>query len=153
MKDEAGRTIGIRHRGDDGGRWSETGSKPGLFYGKDWKDARTIYVTEGPTDTAAVITTGLHAIGRSSCNTGGPRLRLMLMGRRVVIVGDRDEPKVRPDGTEFFPGQEGADRLREQLRRVCGSVKVILPPEPYKDVRQWVANGATAFDIMERKGT
>jgi len=62
--------------------------------------------------------------------------------RRVVIVADRDPPKTLQNGSQFFPGQEGAIRLAKQLKPLTRSVRMIKPPSS-KDMREWYRTGAT----------
>lgn len=62
--------------------------------------------------------------------------------RDVVIMSDRDEAKERPDGSVFYPGQEGAAILAKAILPVVRSVKIVKPPF-CKDVRAWLNAGAT----------
>lgn len=143
MRDAAGAVVGIRLRNENGDKWSVSGSRQGLFYDPAMPRSEPVLICEGPTDTAAVLSIGFCAVGRPSCRGGGAFLADLLAGRRVVIVADRDEAKVRPDGSFWYPGQEGAADLADQLTRTCHSVKLVKPPEPHKDVRDWIFNGGT----------
>jgi phage/plasmid primase-like uncharacterized protein len=60
----------------------------------------------------------------------------------VIIVADRDEPKHRPDGSVWLPGQEGAAKLCTAIRPFVRSLKTVKPPFA-KDVRDWAGAGAT----------
>jgi hypothetical protein len=142
----AGTITGLRLRADDGLKWAVTGSRQGLFVsdGGDVADlVEEIAVCEGATDTAAAMDLGLYAIGRPSCSGMEAQVAAVCVGRRVVIIGDCDAPKTRPDGTTWRPGQEGAAKLAAALRGKCKSVKLILPLRG-KDARQWLQSGATA---------
>ena len=146
MRSPAGTMIGIRLRADDGLKWAVTGSKQGLFLpdgGEVGDQVEEIAVCEGPTDTAAAMDLGLNAIGRPSCAGLETEASAVCVGRRVVIIGDCDAPKTRPDGTIWHPGQEGAAKFAAILRGKCKSVKLILPLRG-KDIRQWLQAGATA---------
>ncbi len=99
-----------------------------------------LFVCEGPTDTAAMLDLGFSAVG------GRVAVALQVMRKRmsnstvrsvVVIVADNDEP-----------GVNGANRLAEDLRSVCKSLKVISPPARYKDVRSWKLAGATRERVI-----
>lgn len=150
MRDAAGQIIGIRLRSPEGGKYAVTGSSQGLFMPRYFLNGgEPVYVCEGPTDTAAVLDLGFAAVGRPSCRGGGPMLAKRLAGRAVVIVADRDEPKFRPDGSVWYPGRDGAADLAKQLVDHCSSVKVIQPPPPYKDAREWISGGGTrnAFQL------
>lgn len=59
----------------------------------------------------------------------------------VVIVADRDVAKYRPDGTPFWPGQEGAKQLSFTLKTVAARTTIIIPKA--KDLREWYQKGAT----------
>lgn len=156
MYDGLRRVIGIRVRNKIGQKWAVPGSRNGLFVPyltpdqmietKEWA------VVEGPTDTAACLTLGIMAIGRPSCSAGIEYTVDLLRGKSVVIIGNYDSPKTRPDGTTFYPGQDGAAKLADELARVCKSVRVIYPRSGSKDVREWLANGLTRDELLAVKG-
>lgn len=129
MRDGAGNQIGIRLRTEDGQKFAVKGSRNGLFI-PSIVPHRTLYVCEGPTDTAAALTIGLYAIGRPSCNCGGPELKnaaRRLGVRNLVVVADNDEP-----------GRQGAVKIIKDV----GLPSVIWTP-PAKDLRQFVQAGGT----------
>jgi phage/plasmid primase-like uncharacterized protein len=140
-----GKVIGVRLRAENGQKWAVSGSRQGLFI-PDGQSAPDdpVLVCEGPTDTAALLDLGFYAIGRPSCSGGSLTLAAMLAGCHVVIVGDRDEPKTRPDGSVFFPGQDGAERLAEALLLARAQTVRIVYPLNAKDAREWKRAGATA---------
>lgn len=145
MRDGRDRIIGIRVRGKKG-KWSVPGSRNGLFWpekvysGSDWP----LVICEGPTDTAALLDLEFDAIGRPSCSGGNEHVMEFLRGKRrdVVVMSDNDRAKQRPDGSVWFPGQEGALRLAVQIKSLVRSVKVCRPPS-HKDIRAWKMAGAT----------
>lgn len=149
MRDGRERIIGIRVRGSEG-KWCVRGSRNGLFWpegvysGSDWP----LVICEGPTDCAALLDMEFDAIGRPSCLGGVDHVIEFLKGRRrdVIIVSDKDEPKNRPDGSVWFPGQEGAMRLSRAILPFVRSVRVVKPPF-HKDVREWCLAGATRETI------
>ncbi len=67
MRDAVGGVIGIRLRCPHTARkWAVPGSRAGLFYPAEiFKAERSlrVFVTEGPTDTAALLSIGLPAVG------------------------------------------------------------------------------------------
>jgi len=144
MSDGAGRHIGIRLRNNDGFKWAITGSRQGIFLPQQSVtngNARWIaYLPEGPTDTAAMLTMGLFAIGRPSCNGGNEQIKEALKRLRigrVVVVADNDG--IKTGGRR--PGLEGAIKLKKFL----GLPSVIwMPPSPIKDVREFLNKGGTA---------
>jgi hypothetical protein len=141
MSDGMGGYIGIRLRNADGFKWAVTGSRQGIFIPNGTKiEPRICYLPEGPTDTAALLTLGLFAIGRPNCLGGGEFIKeaLKRLGiYRVVIVSDNDQ--IKQDGKR--PGLEGAIKLKKFL----GLASVIwIPPSPIKDVREFLNKGGTA---------
>jgi hypothetical protein len=132
MCDGRGEIVGIRTRSDRGAKRAIAGSRSGLFVPDRWLDDGPIYVCEGPTDCAALLTLGLNAVGRASCNEGGRELLAMRNGRSYVIVADNDKV-----------GIDGARRLAALL----GGAPMIRPPDGFKDVRAWVNAKATRADV------
>jgi len=134
MFDAERRAIGIRLRADDGHKWAVTGSRNGLFWPDGLHSDGLLLISEGSTDTAALLDLGYDAIGRPSC-TGAVDLVIevarRLRRREVVIVADADGP-----------GIDGADRLAEQLTLAHRRPRVIRPLVG-KDARAWVRAGAT----------
>lgn len=151
MRDAQENVIGIRLRADNGQKFCVPGSSTGLFWpmGVYRNSVQTLFICEGPTDCAALLDMGFDAIGRPSCMGGVDLIKQWLKGywRDVVIMADKDEPKKRPDGSTWLPGQEGAERLAKEIKPLCKSLKVIKPPK-HKDIRQWYINGATAQTVM-----
>ncbi len=108
----SGSIVGVRLRNVAGEKWAITGSKEGLFwpFGEPPEDG-VLYVCEGPTDTTAAATLGLWAVGRPSCTGATEHLRELcrrMRAKRIVIIGDNDPAKQRPDGSFWYPGREGA---------------------------------------------
>ncbi len=135
-----GRVVGVRTRDiASANKMALPGGREGLFVpsglanGLDW-----LAVTEGPTDTAALLSLGIEAIGRPNC-TGGVdeclRLALVLKPRRVAVMLDRDEPGIR-----------GGVALARRLADVVADVRCVLPP--VKDARAWVAAGAKRAEVL-----
>lgn len=130
------RLVGIRLRYMDGAKRSVRGSRSGLFLPRRmFTPAQPIFIAEGPTDTAALLSLGLQAIGRPSCR--GQHLEVIdfvcrfLRAKDVIICADRDGD-----------GRRGALHLADDLVDRVRSLKVITPPR-HKDVREWVKAGAT----------
>lgn len=122
-------TIGIRLRDQAGHKWAVTGSRQGLFL-PAVEPQETVWVCEGPTDTAAGVTIGLYCIGRPSCRGSVVDLNTAIRqagSRRVVILADNDGP-----------GYSGALDFQKQ----CPIPSLILVP-PAKDLRKFVQMGGT----------
>lgn len=141
MVDATGRVIGIRRRLPSGRKLSVKGGHDGVFIPDDLGTPDPLLISEGPTDTAALLDLGFPAIGRPSCS-GGTRHIIALVREAapgtVVIVADPDEP-----------GQRGADRLASAVRIYCRDVRIITPPAPHKDARAWKQAGATREKVEE----
>jgi hypothetical protein len=154
MHDSTGNMIGVRLRGTDGSKWAVTGSQNGLFIpgglkagAPDW-----LLVCEGPTDTAALLDLEFDAIGRASCGTGADfviQYAKLQKRKNICIMADFDEPKKRPDGSTWRPGQEGAARLAEALTAKGLRPKIITPLYPHKDIRAWYVAGATRHAVLQ----
>jgi hypothetical protein len=141
MTDRDHRVRGIRLRLPDGHKLSVRGGREGLFIPEGLTPADDLLlVSEGPTDTAALLDLNFQAVGRPSC-TGGLRLLveavLKWRPREVVVVADSDPP-----------GQRGAENLAHQLLVYCAVVRLITPPAPFKDVRLWKMGGATRANFL-----
>jgi 5S rRNA maturation endonuclease (ribonuclease M5) len=130
MRDGFGDPIGIRLRTSDGKKFAVTGSRQGLFI-SEYKPQPDLYICEGPTDTAAMLSIGLYAIGRPSCLGCEDMIRDFIRVnkiRTVTIVADADEP-----------GQRGAEKLQTSLKVKS---KIWTPQE--KDIREAVKKGITS---------
>jgi hypothetical protein len=135
-----GRVCGLRLRYPDGAKLALKGGKEGLFVPGDLTTTSgSLFIAEGPTDTAALLDMGFDAVGRPSC-TGGVRHILDFVAAArwlsAVIVADTDAP-----------GQAGARSLAAALAVRCRDVRVITPPHPFKDARAWKQGGATREEV------
>jgi hypothetical protein len=139
MCDAYGNVIGIRLR-NDRGKFAVTGSKQGIFIAH-LPPQKTLFVCEGPTDTAAAIDLGLFAVGRPSCCCGGLEVRTYarrLQVLRVVVIADNDKP-----------GLEGAKKVGAQLQ-----LPFALYVPPAKDLREFLKLSGTKKMIENTlKGT
>lgn len=138
MLDHGGNVVGIRLRNRQGEKWSVRGGKEGLFYSPLTIQQDTLYIVEGPTDTAAMLDMGVAAVGRPSCTGGVEHLTRLIKARHnIVIVADHDGP-----------GVQGAEALADQCVGVCRSVRLIEPLKG-KDVRAWKQMGMSK-DALRR---
>lgn len=128
MFDANGDYTGIRFRYQDGSKKSLKGGREGLFLPHDLPSNGTVYIVEGPTDTAAMLTMDLPAIGRPNC-CGGTKHILEWAEQhpdvQFVIIADKDTP-----------GKKGARRLAKALG---DRVQYILVPQFHKDVRDYLS--------------
>ena len=127
MLRQGSRLIGIRTRPTNGKKFSIKGSRNGLFIPNNLPDEGVIYVCEGESDTAALLTCGLPAVGRPSCNSGDRLIAELLKDRDVVVCMDRDGV-----------GKRGAKALAKYLKCHTQDVRMFEPPDKYKDMRDWL---------------
>jgi hypothetical protein len=140
MRDDQGRIVGIRLRRPNGAKFAVRGSQSALFMLADLSSPLRLFISEGPTDCAALLDMGLTAVGRPSCSGGADMLTRLIHRLRphdVVIVADAD-----------LPGRQGAASLAQDLILQVPLVKVIEPPASVKDIREWKRQGATAADVL-----
>ena len=139
MRNDAGEIVGVRLRDPETSRKGSVGGSDGngVFYDPDQvlnaPQGARVWIAEGPTDTAALLTLGFIAIGCPSSGVGGGFIASI--GHRIrpaewVIVADAD-PK----------GIEGAKQLQSDLVAVA-PVRIIYPPTGCKDARAWLGLGA-----------
>jgi phage/plasmid primase-like uncharacterized protein len=142
--DAQGRVIGILCRSRDGSKRAIVGSKRGLYLPNGWRELPgPVFMPEGFSDTAALIAEGVAAVGRPSCTGGVDLLAELLRGvdRDIVIVGEND---AKPDGR--WPGRDGAEKTARQLGQLLGrEIRYTLPPDGYKDVREFVTTQRNAL--------
>jgi len=153
MRDADGDIVGIRTRGTDkpNGESPKKSSVPGfdagLFYDPiamaSIEHGKPVWIAEGASDTAALLSIGLDAVGVPSAKSGGDLL--LALGHRIrpsewIIVADGDGP-----------GLESARLLRSDLVIVAG-VRIIVPPSGIKDAREWINRGASRDDLEQEAG-
>lgn len=143
MRNAAGDVIGVRLRcPKTAQKWAVKGSKAGLFFPMDLlmvERCERLIVCEGPTDTAAILSVGLCAIGVPSAGCGiDPLLELCrrFMPERIQVMADIDKV-----------GIAGAERIANALM-VVAPVSIVTPPMGFKDSRAWVVSGANKEAIV-----
>ena len=128
MCDGHGNILGIRLRNAQG-KFAVRGSKQGIFI-PNVPPQKTLFVCEGPTDTAAAVDLGLFAVGRPNCCCGGSDIKVFARRHkcnRVVMVSDNDKP-----------GLDGACKVGAEIGLPFA---VVVPPA--KDLREFVRLGGT----------
>jgi hypothetical protein len=143
MKNGAGDVIGIRLRDPKTAKkWSVKDSSAGLIYDSGLlsiERPELLWVVEGPSDAAALLSLGLFAVGVPSA--GGAIDYLMELARRILpqeiaILADADDA-----------GKRGAERIAEAVM-IVAPVRIVSPPQGVKDAREWVVSGAVADDLL-----
>lgn len=165
-RDASGAVVGITRRYPDGGKFTLKGtSNSGVFVPAYWwLIDGPIYIVEGGSDVAALLTHDRCGIGRPS-NTGGSEIIAMMIarrakGREVVIVAENDfKPERR--GTESckadckgcmwcFPGLYGAMKVSNELARLLKhSIPWKLVPIRHKDMRAWSHDTSFISELKE----
>jgi phage/plasmid primase-like uncharacterized protein len=140
MRDAAGRVVGVRLRcPETAKKWAVTGSRAGLFIPAGLAcEGRRLFVAEGPTDTAALLSIDLPAVGVPSAGGAADLLARLVRDRApsdLVVLADADGP-----------GRDGAERLAEALLPVR-PVRVLSPSDGAKDARAWVVQGVGRDEI------
>lgn len=142
-----GKVTGIQLRRVDGSKLSVSGSRYALYSprSQDFEDP-TLLVCEGASDALAAYSVGFRLVaGRHNCRSGVEyvvHLVRTAKPKRVVVVAD---------GDDHGAGIAGAMALAETLAYHHTDVVVYLPPEPHKDLRDWVTAGATRQDVEGRR--
>ena len=100
-----------------------------------------VFIVEGMSDVLALASCRLAVVGRPSATGGAEFLAQALSGldpaRTIVVFGENDR---KADDT--WPGRDGCDRIANELAKQLPDRTILraLPPEEYKDVREWVCD-------------
>lgn len=130
--DASGEVIGIATRTHGGEKRFIGKGHRGLIIPRGWSDRPgPVFVPEGASDTLALHAAELSSVGRPFSNGGVSHLYGLFRDVpdwEVVIVAENDGPGLT--------GAEGvATKLSAMLNR---EVTWVLPPEQFKDVRDWL---------------
>lgn len=129
------------------------GSKCGLTIPCQWRERPgPLFCVEGFTDAAAMTAAELCAVGRASNLHGADLLAVLLrdwpVEREIIVVGEND---LKPNGD--WPGKRGAETVARKLAHLLDRpVKVALPPENFKDVREWLTHPDVDFLSWSERG-
>jgi twinkle protein len=143
-----GRHVGNKvRRREKSFYWEGDPSDPELFGQHVFPPGgRAITVVEGELDAAStwillgsrypVVSVGNAATAVEDCRRAFEYLNSF---EDIVLVFDKDEPKTRPDGSVFYPGQEAAKKVAD-LPFPPGKVR-ILTLEHGKDPNEYLQRG------------
>ena len=139
-----GEVVGIRYRDmRTGSKWSAAGSVAGWFGISGAIDGRRrLFLPEGATDTAAMLSLGLAVVGRPSAIGGWSMVAAAVRRvgpREVVVVGDNDTA-----------GVAGSRHAAARLIDAGYRVRTLSPPPGINDVRAWLAAGGDVA-LIERE--
>lgn len=144
MRYPSGNVSGIRYRPWIGKKFSEKGSKDGMFFRPENIESEYVVIVEGASDAAATMDLGFcSVVGRASCRGNVDQILTLIRRRqvqRVVIIPDNDDA-----------GTTGAEALRVNLElatvnhELAGSVVQVLNlPDGINDVRQCIQSPENA---------
>lgn len=97
-----------------------------------------VLVVEGYSDVAAAFDLGFIAVGRASATSGKTSLVEITRGRNIVVIGENDGSV----------GITGMEQTFHALQPSCSSTQKLLPPEGFKDLRDWFKRGALTTDLL-----
>jgi len=133
MRYPSGNVSGIRYRSRDGRKFTEPGSRDGMFFRPDQLSAAYVILVEGASDAAAVIDLGFSSVmGRASCRGNVDQILTVcrrLRPKQILLIPDNDDP-----------GIAGAEDLCSKIRTAGGRVQILNLKDGVKDVRQCVQN-------------
>lgn len=144
MRRPNGSICGVRYRARNGKKFSEFGSKQGLFFAPGSLARDCLLIVEGPTDAMAILDCGYPSvIGRANCRGNSEQIVSLLRRlrpKRVIIIPDNDNP-----------GIDGASLLAEDLRLLV-EPKPLLLPNGIKDVRACIHEKKNADWLADQIG-
>ncbi|KKL69789.1 hypothetical protein LCGC14_2111410, partial [marine sediment metagenome] len=97
-----------------------------------------ILAVEGYTDVAAAFDLGLVAVGRAFATSVKSSLIQILRGLDVIVIGEND------GGV----GVTGMEQTFHALQPNSSLVQKILPPQGFKDLRDWSHRGGLTLDLL-----
>jgi hypothetical protein len=139
-----GEIVGIRLRTIDGKKYALKGGRNGLFVPCCvYNPGYPLIVTEGESDALAAFQMGFQVVGLP----GKGQCKEILAGwmtehgfTKAVLIADNDDV-----------GQTGAKDLAKYLAFEQGfEIRMIQPPKPHKDFRDWFNAGAKRSEVLDR---
>jgi len=140
--------TGVQRQFPDGIKSMVRGSKLGIFIPTSFDtEVGKLVITEGMSDTAVALDLGLNAIGRLNCSSGQEIIKNIVNKHKfdAYVVIDNDTNQA---------GYDGGMKLAKELSFLTKTVKIIIPPLKYNDLRGWVIKGGLSrkeFDEICKK--
>lgn len=138
MVNEIEQICGLRYRWPDGQKRARTGSKAGIFI-PTTPAGTVLWICEGPTDTAALISLGIWAIGLPAARQSIDLAHAYVQQYRpqaVVAVSDAGQV-----------GKASAAMIAQAVCKETQTTKILVPPDNAKDIRDWIkAHRAAGLD-------
>ncbi len=144
LRNGHGEIIGIRFRKiSNGAKWSLKGGRNGLAYDPFLLQSgnfNRLWIAEGQSDTAALLSAGVTAVGVPNASSGLSYLDDLchrLLPSEIILVADQDRA-----------GEVSARNLAQHLFKFA-PIKIVTPPGGHKDVRDWMKAGGTTRDLLD----
>ncbi len=135
MRNWRGKIVGFRKRSykDISSKYAVEDSAQGLFIPEGVTPGNLQIIAEGESDVAVALSAGFGAIGVPSAGAAVDDV-IGFTGQSPVacpcIIGDNDAV-----------GIGAADKLAEGLLKADIPCRVLIPPDPYGDLRDWINKG------------
>ena len=141
MVSAEGEVVGIRTRPVKGGKQTLKGGRLGLFIPDGVTPGNLEAICEGESDTLAALTLGIGAIG------------IPCVGQAVgeAVAFARQSPVACPCvmADNGLVGREGAEEQVEALLAENVPCRLLFPPEPFGDLREWLIGGLTGDELRK----
>ena len=138
--------IGFQFRSLAGAKWAMEGSALGLFIPR-MKVAKEVFISEGASDCATLISLGVYAIARPAAFACHDMLADFIRNQKIeraIIIADFDVKQSKNEVKSA--GIDSALKLK--LKLPCES-RIIVPPNGAKDIREAVIAGLDKKTFLE----
>lgn len=142
MKSAGGQIVGHRLRPVKGGKLTLAGGHLGLFIPEGVTPCNAEIIAEGESDTASALTLGFRAIGRPGATAVVSEVLRFFSGAIAPC------PCIIADGDQV--GVEGAERLADALLAANIPCRLIVPPKPHGDLREWHVDGGLTREQLQQ---
>lgn len=142
MRNWRGEIVGIRKRSykDIHSKYAVKDSRQGLFVPEGVTPGNLQIVNEGESDVAIALSVGFQAIGVPTA--GGA------IGDVVEFVSQSPVACPCIFGDNDSAGMCGAEKLADGLLEADIPCRVLIPPEPYSDLRDWSNRGNLTPEML-----